>query len=97
MATKRSATIHDSRYRRLIDALIEMRTNHGISQSQLAAAIGIGQPEVSKVETFVRRLDILEFFDWVRALSELSNSNNEDVLNDIYSDIYQPHTGGEDS
>jgi transcriptional regulator with XRE-family HTH domain len=90
MTTKRSSTIHDTRYRQLIEALIELRTTNGISQSQLAAVIGIGQPEISKVETFIRRLDILEFFDWVRALSELSNADNSDVLNGLYSNIYRP-------
>lgn len=84
MTNKRSSTIHDTRYRRLIEILIQNRVSAGISQSTLAEELGISQPDVSKVERFVRRIDVLEFFDWVIGLAALSNCDPKEILSEIY-------------
>ncbi len=49
-------------------ALIAARKNAGLSQQALAARLGWSQQAVSYVETGVRRLDIVEFWAWARAL-----------------------------
>jgi transcriptional regulator with XRE-family HTH domain len=93
MTNKRSSTIHDARYRRLIEILIESRVSAGISQLKIAVELGISQPDVSKVERFVRRIDALEFFDWVIALAALSNNDPKELLSDIYLCASRPHSG----
>lgn len=84
MASNRPSTIHDPRYKRLIEALITLRGKTKVSQAALAEALGLSQPDISKVECFVRRIDVLEFFDWVDAIATLSNTNSKELLDDLY-------------
>ena len=55
--------IHDARYRRLIEALLQARRQAGLSQSELAQRLGTRQQFVSKFESGERRLDVVEFID----------------------------------
>lgn len=48
-------------YAAMLDLLIEIRKERGITQSELAKKLGKPQPWVSNVERGVRRLDIIEF------------------------------------
>jgi transcriptional regulator with XRE-family HTH domain len=48
--------------------LRELRLARGVKQSELAERLGWTQTEVSKVETSVRRLDVIELKLWVEAL-----------------------------
>ena len=64
------SSIHDIRYKEIISILIQARKDKGISQSTLAMALGFGQSDISKIETFERRLDIIEFLDFLNAISE---------------------------
>lgn len=97
MTYRRSSTIHDSKYRRLIEILINRRSEAGVSQAALAAEIGISQPDVSKVERFVRRVDALEFFDWVIALGTLTNRDPKEILGELYLCASRPRQGEEDA
>jgi len=60
------ATRHPERYRTLLLRLKEARKAAGMSQEGVAAALGVRQKYVSKIETGERRLDPLE-------LEELAN------------------------
>jgi transcriptional regulator with XRE-family HTH domain len=60
--------IHDSRYRKLIDALRDARREAGFSQTAFAARLGRRQQFVSKYESGERRLDVVEFTDIATAL-----------------------------
>jgi DNA-binding XRE family transcriptional regulator len=62
-------TIHDHAYRQLIERLIVLRQKAGISQKDLAKALGVSQPALSKIENFERRLDALEFLLWMKAVA----------------------------
>lgn len=64
-----AATLHDPRYKVLIRALIDARKASGLSQYELAALIDRPQSYIGKIETFERRLDSLELFDLLDALS----------------------------
>ena len=48
--------------------LIAARLAAGLSQRELAEKLGKHQSHVSKVESGVRRLDVVEVIAWVRAL-----------------------------
>lgn len=54
------ATRHPERYRLLLLRLREARLAAGLSQEKVAAALGVRQKYVSKVETGERRIDPIE-------------------------------------
>jgi transcriptional regulator with XRE-family HTH domain len=58
----------DDRYKATIKALIVRRKLLGMSQEALAERLGLHKQFVSRVETGNRRLDFVEFADFVRAL-----------------------------
>ncbi|MCF6273961.1 MAG: helix-turn-helix domain-containing protein [Rhodobacteraceae bacterium] len=57
-----SKSIYNEEYRKLIDALKSARITAGMTQQQVADALGKPQSFVAKVEGFERRLDIIEFW-----------------------------------
>ena len=61
------SSIHDPEYHRIVEALISLREKAKLSQKAIAYAIGLTQPDVSKIERRERRIDILEALRWVRA------------------------------
>ena len=60
--------LRDDRHRRLLERLKDRRGELGISQQVLADRLGIHRQFVSRVELGERRLDIVEFVDFARAL-----------------------------
>lgn len=65
MSTK---TIYSTEYRRLVQALRDLREGVGISQSALSASLNWPQQRLSAIETGARRLDVMEFLQLVAAL-----------------------------
>ena len=63
-----SKTIYQDRYARLVHALREIRTQNNVTQIQLAERLGKPQSYIAKVETLERKLDIVEFVDWCKAI-----------------------------
>ena len=53
-------TRHPERYRELVARLRQARHEAGMTQAQVAEALGASQQWMSKVETGERRLDVLE-------------------------------------
>jgi len=53
----------------LLDTLTRSRISAGLTQAELAKALGTPQSYVSKYELGVRRLDVIEFIAICRALS----------------------------
>ena len=62
------SSIHDPRYRKLIQKLIALRELKKITQVQVASSLKKPQSYVAKVENFDRRMDIIELYDWLKAL-----------------------------
>ena len=62
------SSIHDPRYKRLIQELIDIRELKKITQVELATSLKKPQSYVAKVENLDRRLDILELNDWLTIL-----------------------------
>lgn len=60
--------IHDSRYRWVIEQLVEARKQQALTQQAVADKLGKPQQYVSRYETGERRLDIFEFIDAATAL-----------------------------
>jgi transcriptional regulator with XRE-family HTH domain len=61
-------SVHTDDYKRLIGLLVAARRAAGITQTDLARSLAKPQSYVSKIENGERRLDVVEFCDWVSAL-----------------------------
>ena len=59
-AMSKNKTIYDKRYQSLISELSKERIRLSISQDELAASVGLNQSDISKIEKFEKRLDVLE-------------------------------------
>lgn len=57
---KRWSSIYSARYRRLLSQLKQARLEAGLTQVQVAAALGQPQSFVSKCESGERRVDVVE-------------------------------------
>ncbi|MFQ1044578.1 helix-turn-helix domain-containing protein [Acinetobacter sp. NIOH-H-8] len=63
------SSIHDPRYKKIIDGLISTRESLNITQVQLAATLKRPQSYIAKVENLDRRIDLIELLDWLNALN----------------------------
>ncbi|MDT4896426.1 MAG: hypothetical protein QOH25_1503 [Acidobacteriota bacterium] len=57
-----------TRYGRFSDLLIEARRKSGLSQEAVAERLGRPQSYVSKCESGTRRLDVVEFLEFMEAI-----------------------------
>jgi transcriptional regulator with XRE-family HTH domain len=73
MNQKRQKSIHDRRHKAIVTAITTARKDAGLSQRELAEAVGLRQPDVSKIETHERRLDVVEFADILAFLASRTN------------------------
>ncbi len=61
-------TLYSRQYQHMLKLLREKRVHSEVSQAELAKRLEWTQAEVSKCETGVRRLDVIELKLWVEAL-----------------------------
>lgn len=61
-------TIYHPTYVLLVEKLITERKSSGVTQAQLASKLGKHQSYVAKIEGCERKLDVLEFVEWCKAL-----------------------------
>ena len=73
-------TIHDGLYRQLVNELAQERIRLNISQGELAAQVGLHQSDISKIEKFERRLDVLEFTLILKALRIEENVSLQTIV-----------------
>lgn len=62
-----SVSVHHPRYVALRNHLKAMREGAGMTQNQLADALGVTQSFVSKIERGERYVDVLFYMDWCRS------------------------------
>lgn len=60
---------YSARYKRFRSALAHARREAGLTQAQVAKAIGKPQSFISKAESGERRLDVIELLDILRVLA----------------------------
>jgi len=70
------ASVYSEEYQRVITALKKARKERGITQAQLAEALGRPQSFIAKIESGERRLDVVEFVH----LARLVGLESEEVL-----------------
>ena len=56
-------SLHSERHQALALALAEQRRRKGLTQAQVAAALGRRQPFVANIESGQRRVDVVELLD----------------------------------
>ena len=61
-------SIHHDLHRRLRHKLIQARKDLNLSQRDLAEQIGVTHSIIGKIETGDRRLDVIEFYEYTKAL-----------------------------
>ena len=61
-------SIHHDLHRRLRRKLIQARKDLNLSQRDLAEQIGVTHSVIGKIETGDRRLDVVEFYEYTKAL-----------------------------
>jgi transcriptional regulator with XRE-family HTH domain len=61
-------TIHREEHRVLANLLRELRDERGLTQADLSPLVGRPQNRVSDFERGGRRIDVIEFIDYCRAL-----------------------------
>lgn len=59
----------------LLRALVVARREAGVSQAAVARALSLKQPDVSKIESGERRLDVVEFLQYIECLSKKTRSD----------------------
>jgi len=77
-------SIYNKHYRQLITLLREKREEKGITQLQLAEKLSISQGIISKIETYERRIDIIELrnicialnIPFIEFIEEMENNIN---------------------
>lgn len=85
--TRRLSTIHDHRYRCLVQLLVKLRKDTNLSQSILAKELGLSQSDISKIENHERRLDALEIFEYLEVISKHSKTPANKLWNSIYESL----------
>lgn len=73
-------TIYDRRYQALINDLAQERIRLNISQGELAKQVGMNQSDISKIEKYERRLDVLEFSIILAALRISENGHLQQII-----------------
>jgi len=61
-------SVFSDAYAVLLDAIVAARKEVGLTQVELAGRLGKPQPFISYVERGERRLDVIEFCAWARAM-----------------------------
>ncbi len=76
-------TIHDALYRKLITELAQERIRLNVSQGELAYQVSLSQSDISKIEKFERRLDVLEFSLILKALRVGDNLKLQQIVKEF--------------
>jgi len=80
---KKSKTIFDQRYQKFISELAKERIRLSISQEELAAQVGLNQSDISKIEKYEKRLDVLELSILLKALRIKENVRLQKIVKEF--------------
>ncbi|RWX69621.1 XRE family transcriptional regulator [Mesorhizobium sp. M4B.F.Ca.ET.089.01.1.1] len=61
-------SVHSERHRMIAAALATQRRAKGMSQAEVAAALGRHQPFIANIESGERRVDLVELLDLARII-----------------------------
>lgn len=75
-----SVSVHHPRYVALRNHLKAMREGAGMTQNQLADAMGVTQSFVSKIERGERYVDVLFYMDWCRSCAVVPSDAMQELV-----------------
>ena len=75
-----SSTIYDQKYKAIIQELIALRKKASLKQEDIAKALKLTQPDISKIERRERRIDALELAKWIKAV----NGSFDKIIRNIF-------------
>jgi transcriptional regulator with XRE-family HTH domain len=81
----RIRSIHDRRHRQMVSLITKARIDANLSQSEIADALGLKQPDISKIENNERRIDFVEVLDILGYIGK--KSSNPNLVKDIVEQI----------
>lgn len=61
-------TIHDTKYEKMIEWLVSLRKERGLTVRDIGALIGEHHQLVSRIETLQRKLNVYEYIQYCEAL-----------------------------
>lgn len=61
-------SLSDPRYKKMIDQLVALRHEAGLTQRDVADRLGTVQNYVWKIEKYQQRLDPLQLMEWLNAI-----------------------------
>lgn len=76
-------TIFGGYHKVLIDLLIDARKQSGLKQVDLGKLLGKDQTYISLIERYQRRLDVVEFYNYTKAL----DVNPEDIFSKFVKEL----------
>lgn len=76
-------SLHDLRYKRLIDSIVDARKAAGLTQRDLAARLKQPPSYVGKIESRQRRLDLIEMVDLLEAIGVKPAKFVSDLISDL--------------
>ncbi|RZA16228.1 MAG: XRE family transcriptional regulator [Proteobacteria bacterium] len=79
----RTTSLHDDAYALFIEALVQKRVKAGMTQRDLAKALGWNQSIIAKTESVQRRLDIIELI----RISEVLDFDPARLVRDVQAKI----------
>lgn len=65
---------YEQHYQDLIELLAQERKRLLLSQSELAKRIGLHQSDISKIEKFERKLELIELMKWLAVMRVSDNA-----------------------
>lgn len=77
--------LHDPRYQKLAELLLRERKELGLLQGELAEKLDKPQSFVSKYESGVRRLDMIELLEVLAALGVKPHAFLDKVLEELHA------------
>lgn len=69
---------------------MKRRKEANLSQSFLASELGLSQSDISKIESYERRLDALELFEFLEVIGSHLDLPVDILWKDIYESISRP-------
>ena len=79
----KTKTIYNKFYQSLISELTKERIRLSISQNELADNVGLNQSDISKIEKFEKRLDVLEFSLILKELRISENTRLQKIVKEF--------------
>lgn len=79
-------SIHSPEYQKVIEKLVEIRREAGMTQCQLAELMGREQSFIWRLEKGERRLDLIEFHWICEALNKKASVVYSEIMDEIQAD-----------